>query len=382
MESEALKSGILESSMDAILTMDHAGLVREFNPGAERLFGCTRAQAVGRLLAELIVPPESRAAHEAGLARYVATGETRIVGKRIEVTAQRVDGTRFDAELTLVRVAGSEPPLFAGTVRDITSRKETEAQIRRANESLEERVAARTAELQSALNEMESFSYSISHDLRTPLRAMNGYAQLLMRDQGLALGAEARGMLERIAVNADSMARLIDGLLDFARLGRTELISNRVDMDALARAAAEELRAASKDWSRATLTIGALPVARGDGEMLKQVWVNLLSNAFKFSANVDAPAVVVGARQAAGEWIYEVRDNGAGFDSAHADRLFGVFQRLHAAGAFPGIGIGLAHARRIVERHGGRIWAHSTPGAGATFSFSLPASADPAPTSG
>lgn len=371
-ESEAVKSGILESSMDAIITMDHAGRVREFNRSAEQLFGWPRAEAVGQSLSALIVPPELRASHAAGLARYLESGEERVIGRRIEVTALRRSGERFDAELTVVRIEGSEPPVFAGTIRDITRRKDAEAKILRLNETLEARVEERTAELRAALSEMESFSYSISHDLRTPLRAMHAYAEILVREHAARLDGDAHRMLSRISENATHMAGLIDGLLDFARLGRAEFAGERVDMERLARDVADELRALNPSWSDIALEIGFLPEARGDAQMLRQVWMNLLGNAFKFCAGRDAPAVSVRADEDAAQLHYTVRDNGVGFDAAHAGRLFGVFQRLHPVGAYPGTGIGLAHVKRIVERHGGSVHAQSPPGGGATFGFSLP----------
>jgi len=247
----------------------------------------------------------------------------------------------------------------------------SEVLFRRLNDQLEEHVAERTAELTATIAELEAFSYSISHDLRAPLRAINGYASIVREDYSAAIDDEGRRLLLRIEGNARKMAQLIDGLLDFSRLGRVEAVSSEVNMHDMAKAIAAELQAEHPE-SRADWVIGELPPVRGDAAMLRQVWVNLLANALKFSAQGPEPRIDVSAQRQGSEIIFAVRDNGVGFDMAYAEKLFGVFNRLHAANEFPGVGVGLAIVRRIVTRHGGRVWASSGDGAGATFSFALP----------
>jgi signal transduction histidine kinase len=226
---------------------------------------------------------------------------------------------------------------------------------------LEARVKERTAEL-------ESFSYSVSHDLRAPLRAVDGYARMLEEDFGEKLDGEGRRLLGVVRESATRMGRLIDDLLAFSRLGRQEPARRRVDMNQLVKETIAEVRGAST----ARIEAGALPAADADPAMLKQVWVNLLGNALKYSSKRADARVEIGGREDARERVYWVRDNGAGFDMRYADKLFGVFQRLHRAEEFPGTGVGLALVHRVVTRHGGRVWADSRPGDGATFHFSLP----------
>lgn len=255
--------------------------------------------------------------------------------------------------------------------------RHSELLLHKFNDDLERYVDERTAELTATIQELESFSYTISHDLRAPLRAINGYAEILREEHAGAVDEEGRALLGKIAANSVRMAQLIDGLLDFSRLSRSNCGSAEVDMTALARAAARELQPAVESKCRAApmVEVVDLPAASGDAEMLRQVWVQLLSNALKFSAPRNPLTIRVEGRQEDKEVIYAVHDNGVGFDMQFADKLFGVFQRLHSPDEFAGVGVGLAIVRRIVERHDGRVWAQSVPGAGASFFFSLKAAA-------
>lgn len=240
----------------------------------------------------------------------------------------------------------------------------TAEQLDRLNTELERRVAERTAQLEAANREIESFSYSVSHDLRTPLRAIDGYAQILGEDYSGSLDDEGRRLLGLVRGRAQRMGDLIDELLLFSRLGRSPLATTRIDMEALVRGVVEDLDAAAAD-PRAHIEIGPQPEASGDAALIRQVWMNLLSNAIKFSRKCDDPRIAVSAADTQGESVYCVRDNGAGFDMAYYDRLFSVFQRLHGPDEFPGTGVGLAIVQRIVARHGGRVWAESRVGEGA-----------------
>jgi PAS domain S-box-containing protein len=229
-------------------------------------------------------------------------------------------------------------------------------------------------ELEALNKELETFSYSVSHDLRSPLRAIDGFSRMLLEDYGSTLDAEGRRLLDVVRSSTQRMGRLIDDLLAFSKFSRREMYLGPVDMAALARGAIEDLRQAGGD-GRGSVTIGELPAARGDTSLLRQVWANLLGNAVKYSRAASSPQVDVSAEQRGSMIEYRVRDNGVGFDMAYAGKLFGVFQRLHKAEEFEGTGVGLATVQRIVHRHGGRVWAESQVGQGATFYFTLPAGA-------
>ncbi|MDH4053332.1 MAG: response regulator [Rubrivivax sp.] len=239
-----------------------------------------------------------------------------------------------------------------------------------AHAQLDAAVDARTQELQVALRDMESFSYCIAHDLRAPLRAMSGYATLIAQRHAETLPPDAVQMLGKVDLAARRMSLLIDGLLEFSRLGKQPLHRQTVNMHQLAEHAANELR--PQDGARRVeVRIGEMPDLQGDPMLLDQVWRNLFANAFKFSATRDAARVDAGFDAARGAWF--VRDNGVGFDMRHADKLFRPFARLHAADQFEGVGVGLAHSARIVQRHGGRLWADASPDRGATFYLEIPA---------
>lgn len=234
---------------------------------------------------------------------------------------------------------------------------------------LEQRVRERTAELQTANRELESFSYSVSHDLRSPLRAIDGYSLMLEEDYGATLDEEGRRLLGVVRASTAQMAQLIDDLLKFSQLGRKPLALAPVDMTVLAREVIGEL---APRYPRARVELGALPAVSGDRALLRQVWTNLVGNAFKYSALQPSPRIEIGGREEAAEKVFWVRDNGAGFDMRYAEKLFGVFQRLHAADEFEGTGVGLAIVQRVVSRHGGRVWAEGKPGEGACFQFAFP----------
>lgn len=257
--------------------------------------------------------------------------------------------------------------------RDITERKQQEEQIRRLNADLQQRATL----LEATNQELEAFSYSVSHDLRAPLRHIDGFAGLLQKNSAARLDDQGRRHLATISASARQMGRLIDDLLSFSRMGRATLQPREVaDHDALVAAVIREGR-----WERPiTWSIAPLPPVRADQAMLQQVWANLLDNAVKYSGKVAAPRIEVGSHTdpATGELVFFVRDNGAGFDMRYADKLFGVFQRLHGPAEFEGTGIGLANVRRIILRHGGRTWAEGAIDRGATFYFSLPAIPTPA----
>ncbi len=246
----------------------------------------------------------------------------------------------------------------------------TERALQAFNADLEQRVADRTAELEAANRELEAFCYSVSHDLRAPLRAVDGYTRILVDGYGSLLDAEGQRVCAVIQQSARNMGKLIDDLLAFSRVGRSSIQLAWVDMETLARSIFFEVTTPA-ERERIELRVAALPRALADPPLLRQVWLNLLSNAVKFSAKRPQALIEVLAEEDEHEVVYAVRDNGAGFDMRFADKLFGVFQRLHSAKEFEGTGVGLAIVRRIIERHGGRTWAQGEPDAGATIFFTL-----------
>ena len=250
--------------------------------------------------------------------------------------------------------------------------RESEHRYRTLSEELERRVAERTAALTEANQELEAFSYSVSHELRTPLRAIDGHAAMIGRDHGQELDEGVRSHFQKLRWNAQRMGLLIDDLLVFSRAGRLSLKFSTVDMTSMAREVAALRSPAPASLSRVSISVGDLPMANGDAALLLRVWENLLSNAVKFSAGRERPEISAEGAIEHGEAIYRVRDNGVGFDMKYVDKLFGVFHRLHGQREFEGTGVGLALVRRIVLRHGGRVWAEGELDRGATFSFALP----------
>ncbi len=270
-----------------------------------------------------------------------------------------------------VRDENGRPLRMTGVNYDITDLKEAENEITELNHNLEARVAERTAQLEAANKELEAFSYSVSHDLRTPLRAIDGFSKILLEDYRDRLDDEGRRLLGVVRDNTNRMSQLIDDILKFSRTGRMEMTFADIDMEKLARDVFAELQP-NVDSGKLQLEIEHLIPAQGDSAMLRQVFVNLLTNAIKFSRDRIPAVIKVGCYREGGEAVYYVRDNGAGFDMQYAAKLFGVFQRLHAVTEFEGTGIGLAIVKRIVTRHGGRVWAEGKVNEGATIYFTLP----------
>jgi len=497
-------SAILDGALDCIVCMDEAGLVIEFNPAAERTFGYSREFAVGKALADLIIPPTLRTAHQRGLTHYLATGEGPIIGRRIELHAMHSDGTLFPAEVAISRIQSATGPVFTGFIRDLTAEKEAARALRqveqqnqnlidqaavaahrqkadatfrtllesapdamvivddggemvlvngqteklfgyRRSELLGERaeilvpdrfhvadghffstprssqneleifglrqdgsefpieistrpletddgklvsiairditerkeaelvreelthsLAMRAADLEVVNRELESFSYSVSHDLRGPLRALDGFSRALLKTADQKLDDTEKEYLQRIRGASQRMGRLIDDLLNLARISRAELDMEPVDLSHLCRLVVAEL-SDGKPERRVEVDIQPGLRGYGDPQLLAIALQNLIGNAWKFTEKTEGAHIHIGQENGA----FFVRDNGAGFDMAYSSKLFNAFQRLHSQDAFSGTGIGLATVKRIVNRHGGTIWAEASVDRGATFYFTL-----------
>jgi light-regulated signal transduction histidine kinase (bacteriophytochrome) len=275
---------------------------------------------------------------------------------------------------TQVAIAIENARLYTALQKELAERKRAEAEVRELNIGLESRVHQRTAELEAVNNELSSFTYTVSHDLRAPLRGIHGLAHIIIEEFEKELPAEAITHIERIQTNARQMGRLIDELLAFTHLGRQPLRKTDLDMTALTHAAIGELM--KNETRKIDFYIQHLPDAYGDIILIHQALTNMLSNAIKFTRKKENAQVEIGCLQQNGELVYFIRDNGAGFDMTYAGKLFGVFERLHRQDEFDGIGVGLAIVQRIFEKHGGRVWAEGKVNEGATFFFTLPAQPD------
>jgi PAS domain S-box-containing protein len=356
---------LIESNVDALMTTDLQGIITDINKQMEALTGCTRDELIGAPFKGCFTDPERA---EAGL-RLMLSG-TKV--SDYELTARARDGKETVVSYNATTFHDRDRRLqgvFAAA-RDITERRKAEETIRQLNADLEQRVNERTVQLKAANLELEAFSYSVSHDLRTPLRAIDGYSQVVLDKFGPQLPDDGRRYLQTIRAGAQKMGALIDDLLTFARLNRQELTKRLFDTGLLVRSALEELGSPWPD-RRVEVRVGVLSASCGDPALLKQVWLNLLSNALKYTHKREVAVIEIGCTQTNGAETFFVRDNGTGFDMRYADKLFGVFQRFHRAEDYEGTGVGLAIVQRIIHRHGGRVWAEAAVDRGATFYFTL-----------
>jgi PAS domain S-box-containing protein len=395
-KASAYNRSLLEASLDPLVTISPDGKITDVNKATEKVTGDSRQELIGADFSDYFTRPEKA---RLGYQRVFKEGWVQDYG--LEVRHRDGSTTPVLYNASVYRDQRGEVAGVFAAARDITTRKRAEEEVRRLNEELEQRVQLRTAQLEASNRELEAFTYSVSHDLRAPLRAMDGFSRILLEEYRPHLPAEAQKYLDFVRSSAGHMGKLIDGLLALSRLGRQELKKKPVEVSEIVRQSMHDLRA---DWEGGPVEflVGALPACEADPLLLRQVFVNLLSNALKFSHKQEKVRIEVGALKAskltqplvAGEpqarvpvlpalppslypdsWVYYVRDNGIGFDMRHADKLFGVFQRLHREVDFEGTGLGLATVQRIIHKHGGEAWAEAEVDKGATFYFTLGPSA-------
>ena len=350
------QASLLDAITDAVISLDTSWRVTTWNPAAEEFLGFTAAEAIGKRTDEVVLLEDS--VDRAEMRQRLMAGETL----QAEGRFRRKDGEWIDLHSSTVPVrdSGGNALGFVVIMHDLREAKQAERQLREHARVVEE-----------ANRELDSFTYSVSHDLRAPLRAIDGFSRILVEDHGERMSKDEARLVGVIRKNTQQMGQLIDDLLAFARLGRKELAMNHVDMKALLIELVPEVTAGTE--SRVIdLRAGVLPPAVGDRALLKQVWLNLIANAIKYTRKCERAVISISGEVAGDELVYRVEDNGAGFDMQYIDKLFGVFQRLHRSTEFEGTGVGLALVQRIVRRHGGRVWAEGEEGVGATFWFALP----------
>ncbi|MGZ5059458.1 MAG: sensor histidine kinase [Methylobacter sp.] len=366
-KERTIRAAIVEFSEDAIVGKTLDGIITSWNQAAERMFGYRSEEIMGRSVF-LLIPPERRT-EESRMLAAIQRGESV---KLYETERMRKDGGRIAVSVTISPIRDKEGRIIGASkiARDVTERKQAEQEIRRLNSDLERRVAERTAELVTANRELDSFSYAVSHDLRAPLRAMCGFSQALIEDYGSQLQDEAKLYLNQIDIAGHKMGELIDALLVLSRSTRGELQHDEVDISAVSGQLLGELKQ-SEPERQVKVQVEPGLKTYGDARMIEVVMHNLLANAWKYTAHTKAANIHVYAEERDGVHRFCVADNGAGFDMAHANRLFQAFQRLHRQEEYPGIGIGLATVQRIIQRHGGSIEAQGQPGQGAVFRFNL-----------
>ncbi|HEX8393317.1 MAG TPA: ATP-binding protein [Longimicrobium sp.] len=361
--SEAKFAGIISISSDAIVSVDEDQRIIFYNRGAENTFGYTADEVMGERL-EMLLPEGSRARHEGQVREFGASPvPARRMGERGQITGRRKSGEIFPADASISKLDLGGRRIYTAVLRDVTERVQAE-----------EALARQAEELARSNAELEQFAYVASHDLQEPLRMVASYTQLLARRYGDRLDQDAHEFIGYAVDGVQRMQALISDLLAYSRVGSRGGTMERTELEAVLRRSLEALRTAIEE-SGAEITHDPLPPVTGDAVQLGQVLQNLVANAVKFRGD-GQPRVHVGARRAGGEWVISVRDNGIGIAPEYAQRIFVIFQRLHTRAEYPGTGIGLSICKKIVERHGGRIWVESPPEGGSVFYFTLPATGE------
>ena len=361
-ESESFKTAILETALDGIVTFGEQGIIESLNPAAERLFGYSDRAIIGQDVGILMPTPDSEGPN-ISRDNELATGINHTAR---EMVGRKSDDSTFPMELTVSELQLGDRRIFTGIVRNITERKQAELELTR-----------RAQELARSNVELEHFAYVASHDLQEPLRMVASFTQLLARRYGDQLDATAHEFIGYIVDGATRMEALINGLLAYSRVGTRGAAFQAIDCREVLDHALANLKSAI-DETNAVITHDPLPCLWADPTQMGQLFQNLIGNAIKYRG-ASPPRIDLAVRRQGDDWLFSVRDNGIGFDPKHRDRIFDIFQRLHNRDQYPGTGIGLAICKKIVERHGGRIWAESEPGRGSRFCFILPAGSDGEP---
>jgi|GEM_PF-2361999 len=361
-KSISYNRSLIEASLDPLVTISSEGKITDVNEATIKVTGISRENLIGADFADYFTEPEkARDGYKEVFSKGVVTD--------YPLTIRGKDGKLMDVLYNASVYKDAEGNILGvfAAARDITERKKMEDNIKKLNETLRQRVI----DLNNANKELETFSYSVSHDLRAPLRAIDGFSDAVLEDYFDKLDDTGKKYLTIIRKGAQDMGQLIDDILDFSRFSKKELAASLIDMNNLVNEILEELKLTCAG-RQIQFNIGSLPLAYGDRPMIRQVLVNLLSNAVKFTQSKEKTIIEISGQSGENENIYSVKDNGAGFDETYADKLFGLFQRLHAADEFKGTGVGLAITQRIINRHGGKIWAKGKINEGAEFYFSLP----------
>jgi PAS domain S-box-containing protein len=359
---------IVQTSDDAIIGKTLDGIITSWNKGAEKLYGYDENEMIGEPISLLISPENVNE-----MAEILVKIRSGVNINHYETTRIRKDGNEINVSLSISSIKDIEGNIIgASTIgRDVTMLHEANEKLRSLNKELDQRVRQRTASLEASNKELESFSYSVSHDLRAPLRAINSFSKILKDEYENHLDEEGKRICGIISSSALKMGELVDDLLSFSRIGSSSLNHELLDMKNIASSSFAEMPK-ENEKNNIKLKIGKLHKVSGDYHLIKIVWNNLISNAIKYSSNMPFSDIVIGSDQGDGNFTYFIKDNGVGFDMQYKHKLFGVFQRLHSDNEFEGNGVGLAIVQRIILKHGGKVWAEGEVGKGATFYFSLP----------
>ena len=366
---------LIEASLDPLVTISPQGKITDVNEATVRVTGVARDHLIGTEFSDYFTEPEKA---QAGYRQVFADGFVTDYPLTIRHRDGRLTDVLYNATVYNDE-SGSALGLFAAA-RDVTARKRAEEEILRLNVELEQRVAQRTAQLEAANKDLEAFTYSVAHDLRAPLRHVDGFARMLAEDYAAKLDEPGRHFVDQIVHGTTQMGQLIDDLLNLSRVGRHELQPQIVGLRSLAAEVIEQCKSTAGD-RHITWQVGELPFVECDAALMKQVFVNLIGNAVKFTGPRAEAVIEIGRREVNGETAIFVRDNGVGFDMKYAGKLFGVFQRLHRQEDFEGTGVGLVTVQRIIQKHGGRVWAEARLDRGAIFYFTLPQTAANRPES-